>query len=216
MIALWRLAGLRKMEIFALKWADILWHQDRMNVRSSKPNTMKVRPTDLFLLNYLSEAFHAAGDEAQSGTAAVITRYSKTNTNLDKPFKKIIKKAGLVTWPKLFQNLRASCETDWLDCGLPAHVVANWMGHSVKVQNDSYAQVDDHHFEQFNEAVAKPGQFLASKATEKGRKGRHEQATPASENSVFVTRSQQVASVRISKVAETGLEPVRPIRDSGF
>jgi hypothetical protein len=45
----------------------------------------------------------------------------------------------------------ASCETEWLDSGMPAHVVANWIGHSVEVQNDNYAQVDDPHFEQFHE-----------------------------------------------------------------
>ena len=37
---------------------------------------------------------------------------------------------------------------------MPAHVVANWIGHSVKVQNDNYAQVDDHHFDQFNRATS--------------------------------------------------------------
>ena len=63
---------------------------------------------------------------------------------------KIMERAGLTVWPKLIQNLRGSCETDWLDGGNPAHVVARWVGHSVKVQNDNYAQVDDHHFEQFN------------------------------------------------------------------
>ena len=35
--------------------------------------------------------------------------------------------------------------------------MANWMGHSVKVHNDSYAQVDDHHFARFNETVANGG-----------------------------------------------------------
>ena len=76
--------------------------------------------------------------------------FSPPFTNLAKPFEKIIEAAGLTVWPKLIQNLRASCETEWLDRGTPAHVVAKWIGHSVKVQNDNYAQVDDHHFDQFN------------------------------------------------------------------
>jgi len=66
-----------------------------------------------------------------------------------------VENAGLVTWPKLFQNLRSSCETEWLDAGMPAHVVANWLGHSVQVQNNSYAQVDDHHFDRFNKFAEK-------------------------------------------------------------
>ena len=80
----------------------------------------------------------------------VITRFSDTNSNLDKLFKAILHRAGLVPWPKLFQNLRASCETEWLNEGHPAHVVAAWIGHSVKVQRDSYAQITDGHFERFN------------------------------------------------------------------
>ena len=46
--------------------------------------------------------------------------------------------------------MRASCETEWLNEGHPAHVVAPWIGHSVKVQRDSYAQITDGHFEKFN------------------------------------------------------------------
>ena len=83
--------------------------------------------------------------------APVIMRFSPINVNRHQPFLPIIKRAGLKPWPKLTQNLRAYCETAWLDSGMPAHVVANWIGHSVKVQNDNYAQVDDHHFDQFNE-----------------------------------------------------------------
>ena len=87
--------------------------------------------------------------------------------NLAKPFEKIIEAAGLTVWPKLIQNLRASCETDWLDAGNPAHVVARWIGHSVKVQNDNYAQVDDHHFDQFN-AKAKAAKNQSAAETETG------------------------------------------------
>ena len=98
------------------------------------------------ILPWLEQAF----DDAPEGTERVITRFTESNVNLAKPFEKIIEAAGFTIWPKLIQNLRASCETDWLDAGNPAHVVAKWIGHSVKVQNDNYAQVDDHHFDQFN------------------------------------------------------------------
>lgn len=50
---------------------------------------------------------------------------------------------------------------------MPAHVVPNWIGHSVKVQNDNYAQVDDHHFEQFNRTAAESvAHYAAQKAAE--------------------------------------------------
>jgi len=98
------------------------------------------------ILPWLEKEFHDAPD----GSQRLITRFTESNVNLAKPFEKIITAAGFTVWPKLIQNLRASCETDWLDAGIPAHVVAKWIGHSVKVQNDNYAQIDDHHFDQFN------------------------------------------------------------------
>jgi hypothetical protein len=59
----------------------------------------------------------------------------------------------MVPWPKLFQNLRSSCETQWLKQGERADLVANWIGHSVKVQNKNYVQQTDDDIESFN---AKP------------------------------------------------------------
>jgi site-specific recombinase XerD len=167
MIALWRLAGLRKMEIFGITWADVLWGQGRFRVRSPKTAHHEGRESRLVpigpVLPYLETVFN----EAQEGTERVVTRYSANNFNLHKPFLQIIKNAGLQPWPKLFQNLRSSCETEWLDSGMPAHVVANWIGHSVKVQNESYAQVDDHHFNQFNEAAVDfVAHYVAQKACE--------------------------------------------------
>ena len=102
MIALWRLAGLRKMEVFALNWSDILWDQGRMLVRSSKTAHHGRGRAERFVPvgaveKYLSDVFHAAADEAQSGSAAVITRFSRTNVNLHKPFRRIVENAGLVT-----------------------------------------------------------------------------------------------------------------------
>jgi len=48
--------------------------------------------------------------------------------------------------PRGFQNLRASCETDWVE-QYPAHVVAKWLGHSPKVAAQHYLMSRDHHFE---------------------------------------------------------------------
>lgn len=80
----------------------------------------------------------------------IASRYAASNSNLDKPFRKIIQAAGLVPWPKLFQNLRASCETQRLKAGNRADLVANWIGHSVKVQNQNYVQQTDDDIELFN------------------------------------------------------------------
>ena len=75
-----------------------------------------------------------------------MTKIRDGESNLRTTFQKIIKRAGLTPWPKLFQNLRASRENELIDQGVPAHVAAAWIGHSVKVQRKSYLQVSDHHY----------------------------------------------------------------------
>ena len=56
-----------------------------------------------------------------------------------------MERAGIETWPKLFQNLRASCSTE-LAQEFPAHVAAAWIGHSVEIANKHYWQVTDDDF----------------------------------------------------------------------
>lgn len=158
------------MEVFELRWEHVLWDERLMVVPTPKKAHLEGHEERIVpiaeILPYLEPAFN----EASEGSQDVITRYSKPLTNLDKPFKQIVKNAGLVIWPKPFQNLRASCETDWLDWVGPngernsAHVVASWVGHSIKVQNKHYAQVDRHHFDNFNNGVTLPGPYLAPKA----------------------------------------------------
>ena len=82
-----------------------------------------------------------------SGTEYVISRYWQANANLRTQLIRIIKKAGLISWPKLFQNLRATRQTElcerWAE-----HVVCAWIGNSRPVARKHYLQVTDEHFEQ--------------------------------------------------------------------
>ena len=76
----------------------------------------------------------------------MITRYRDTNANLRTQLLRIIKRAGLTPWPKLFQNLRASRATE-LAAEHPGHVAADWLGHSNKVADKHYRQVTDADFD---------------------------------------------------------------------
>jgi hypothetical protein len=67
-------------------------------------------------------------------------------TNLRTGLLKILKRAAIKPWPKLFQNLRSSRSSELITQGFPAYVVASWLGHSVKVANKHYNQVTDDHF----------------------------------------------------------------------
>jgi len=73
-------------------------------------------------------------------------RYSSATQNLRTTFNKIVKRAGLKPWPKPFQNLRATRETELIEI-YPAHVVVSGIGHSEKVARQHYLQTTDALFE---------------------------------------------------------------------
>ncbi len=112
--ALSRYGGLRcPSEHMALRWEDVDWARNRLTIRSPKteyhPNGAS-RQIPLFpeLLPHLRQAF----EEAEAGTEFIITRYRETNQNLRTHLTRIIKRAGLEPWSKLFHNLRSTRETE--------------------------------------------------------------------------------------------------------
>jgi len=58
---------------------------------------------------------------------------------------RIIKRAGVKPWPKLFNNLRSTRETELAE-KYPLHVVCAWIGNSQPVAAKHYLQVTDEHF----------------------------------------------------------------------
>ena len=88
-------------------------------------------------------------------------RYRDSTQNLRTQFKRIIKKAGIEPWPKLWQNLRSTRVTELAD-DFPEHVVVQWLGHSEKVAREHYLQVTDEHI---NRAVM--GETSSSKSASK-------------------------------------------------
>lgn len=84
----------------------------------------------------LIEAF----ERAESGSEYVITHYRCPTTNLRTQFLKILARAGVSPWPKLFHNLRSSRQTELCDTH-PAHVVSAWLGNSVVIAQNHYLQV---------------------------------------------------------------------------
>jgi hypothetical protein len=77
----------------------------------------------------------------------VITRYRDSNCNLRTQLCKIIGRASLKPWPKLFQNLRSTRETELAE-KFPIHVVCEWIGNSQAVAARHYLQTTDEQFEQ--------------------------------------------------------------------
>jgi hypothetical protein len=61
-------------------------------------------------------------------------------------FEKLVKRAGLEPWPRLFHNLPSSPETELLE-EFPVHVVALWIGHDAKESLKHSAQPTEEHFD---------------------------------------------------------------------
>jgi integrase len=147
LFALCRYGGLRcPSETLLLRWSDINWESGRMLVTSPKTEHHpggESRLVPLFpeLRPYLDEFF----EQAEPGTEFVITRYRNLNANLRTQLLKIIKRAGLKQWLKLFQNLRSTRQTE-LEESFPSHVVCAWIGNSEAVAKKHYLQVTDEHF----------------------------------------------------------------------
>ena len=66
--------------------------------------------------------------------------------NLRTTFQKIVDQADLDPWPRLFHNLRASCESD-LAREYPITTVCKWIGNTVAIAVRHYLQVTDDDFQ---------------------------------------------------------------------
>jgi hypothetical protein len=71
--------------------------------------------------------------------------HTDAGVNLRTHLQRIIRKAGLEPWPKLFQNLRSTRETELAE-QFPIHVVCRWIGNSQPVAARHYLQLTDEHF----------------------------------------------------------------------
>ncbi len=132
LVALTRYGGVRvPSEIAELRWPDVDWEKDRFRVTSPKTEHHEgrgERMTPIFpeLRPFLEAAWNLAEEGAEFVLTKIRQRPSELkNTNLRTRFTKIIRRAGLTPWPRLFQNLRASRETELADA-FPVQVVTAW------------------------------------------------------------------------------------------
>jgi len=223
-----RFGGLRcPSEVLGLRWADIHWDQDRFTVHSPKTahhagHESRQVPIVPELLAVLREGFEAA----EPGTEHVITRYRRSNANLSTQLRRILWRASLTPWPRLFQNLRASFATD-LAKKYPAYLAARWLGHTPLIAAKHYDQVLDSDFAAASAtpllastpgAVCRAAQLAggaAQKAAHSGAIPRYQALSgqPSQEDeTAFASAGQRVTAqdsdVSTSMVGDTGLEPV--------
>ena len=203
-IALCRFAGLRcPSEILSLKWDDVNLAEGRMVVTSPKTEHLegkgnRIVPVFAVLRPYLEEAYElaVAGEEFVIGgkTGATFSTSGKgvagwQRANLRTTFLKIIRRAGLVAWPKPFHNLRASCETDLVK-EHPIHVVTAWIGNTPKVAIQHYLQTTEADFAKAVKGSAASGAKSGARAVQNpvhaGADVNGPEMTNAAETPVFV------------------------------
>ena len=184
-IALSRFGGLRcPSEVLSLEWKHVDWKAGRVTVPSPKTDRYdgkgsRVIPLFADLRPYLEDArglvepgqlYVVGGKTGDMYRAAAKTKAGQwMNANLRTSFMRLILKAKVDEWPRLFHNLRASRETELLE-EFPVHVVAMWMGHDPKVALKHYAQTTDEHFERAAKSAA-PGLQKATQQAAAGRSG---------------------------------------------
>ena len=177
-VGLCRYAGLRcPSEVGVITWADVNWEKGRLTVLSKKTehhggdHAVRVVPIQGALHEILREAF----EQAPEGATLVAPKASGGGLNLRTTFTKIVARAGCKPWPRLFQNLRASCETDWVEKH-PAHECAAWLGHSPAIAAAHYLQARNHHFE----AVVNAGRKSSAESSAPTAQNRAQQASATS------------------------------------
>jgi hypothetical protein len=155
-------------------------------------------------------ALDEAWEQAEPGADHVITRYRDANQNLRTTFEKIIRRAGLTPWPKLFHNLRASRATE-LANEFPAHLAAAWLGHSTLIANKHYWQVTDEDIA----AATTPADPAARKAAQKAAQqalvltggDSHAVSTPQKKTPVLHVPAMLCGIVQTGAMGDEGLEP---------
>ena len=212
-VALARYGGLRcPTEVLSVRWQDINWEKGRIIVTSPKTEHhpdggTRVIPLFPELRPELEKAFELAPEGA---VYVVDEKFRKAangengwlNANLRTTFQKIIKRAGLIPWPRPFQNLRASRETELVE-RFPIQTVTSWLGNSPRIAMKHYLQTTETHFE--NALKADPE--TTHSATQPASEIRRNRSQVEMEKCKNPEKTGVSRGSNALKVAGTGFEP---------
>lgn len=157
-VGLSRFGGLRcPSEVLSLEWQGIDWEHGRMRVYSPKTEHHEGKAhRDVPLFPELRAILEEAWDLAPDGAVYVVgndvyrkaanTAIGWRSCNLRTQFGRILKKAGLKAWPRLFHAMRASRETE-LAAEYPVHVVTAWLGNTPRIAMKHYLMTTESDFQ---------------------------------------------------------------------
>jgi len=140
--ALPRYAGLRfPSEVESLKWSDVDWAESRFTVHEKKVEHHPGRgrrevPIFAALRPHLERAYR----ERDPGAVYVVPRV-RHGANLSTQAKRIVERAGIEVWVKLFTNLRGSCSDDLERQGVAEKAINAWVGNTARMRQRHYHSV---------------------------------------------------------------------------
>ena len=221
LIALSRFGGLRvPSEAVGLTWQDVNWDEGVLHVKSSKTEHHAgggSRFVPLFpeLRAALMEAFEAA----PVGETYVVPRCRDGKVNLRTTFEKIIRRAGLTPWPRLWHSMRASRQSE-LMAEYSLTTACRWLGNSPAVAAQHYAMTINRDADlQRAIAAAAPPEPGAPKSAPSAHQKAHQQGRAlvcgvvpddkkTLDNSGFSHSDAQTDTLtHIDKMGVVGLEP---------
>jgi integrase len=202
--ALARWGGLRNpSETLQLTWDDIDWRRQLITVRSPKTERygQGLRTIPMF-----PELQPLLGATRADGEGYVITRHRSNRDNMRTQWKRIVERAGITPWPKLFQNLRQTRATELAD-SYPAHVCDAWMGHSKQIADKHYRRVTEEHIAQ---ALEKPPQKTPQQIPAPHGNNPKEGFDLVEKPPILIENSSYWVSSNPLSAEGTGLEPATP------
>jgi integrase len=205
-----------------LLWVDVDLVADRVKIHDSK-RSLKIEGEEIVrsvpLPGRLKPYFEAARANRDASEPFVFPSLkNKTDQALRKPLAKAITAAKIVAWPKPWQNLRASRETELLDEGQPLHAVCAWIGNSPQVAMDSYLMLRDRHYDAAvagrspSTHGAESDEIAKLKATIAAMQKAMQQATASSGRTTALPRfdgsQPHLAALECNSMGRKGLEPL--------
>lgn len=215
LVALSRYAGLRvPSEALLLRWQDINFESGRMIVHSPKTehhagHATRVVPIFAELRPYLDDLQELNAQRSEFVLPSLQRHGASVNNwravNFRTQFTKIIKRASLVPWPRLWHNLRSSCQTELTE-RFPSHVVTAWLGNSERIAEKHYLQVLDSHFEKA--ATADCMHACMQNGVQLAGKGLQPEQADKKKAPEIQELTARYVSIQKRKLGDTGFEPV--------
>ena len=120
---------------------DADWERNRLSIPPPKPRSYGKSHRVIPLFTLLRPHLEAAFEHAEEGSEFIVPEeYRKRaegeggwgGANLRTRFGKIVRRAGVDPWPRLWHLLHASCESD-LAQSFPLATVTKWLGNTPSV-----------------------------------------------------------------------------------